>query len=370
MPGANPSSESPAGATAATPASAAAPETPATTAPASSAAPETSDIVEEQQQPETPAQQQADDVDDIDAEYEEFAKSQGEDGATQAKKEDPQAGDNADEPDADAADLSDTDREAIKRHGLDPDDITTLRNLTPDSRKRWIANLDKRAKFTDDVQKQNHELQQQLRELQGKKPGDGDNADDQQGKDARADQQQRPAAPAEFDAAWKGVEESFEPFGFGEAVKPIRGAIESMGQSITKGVQQQMAPIFARLMNDDIAAGFDKLELPEGVDKNDPKVREAIKKEADTLLSGSFDINNFNYRHAIERAGVNIYQSKIQQAEKARKDRERRASLRGTAEPSVRTPGVAPKLSDDDFEDAALDAVLKGDSRRLEQITA
>jgi len=345
---------------------------PAQTAPATEAAatptPQAA-VTEQQPKPETPVTET--DSDDVD--YEEWNKGQQATTPKDPSAPEPPDGEESDEEgQPPVGELSDTDKQAIKRHGLDPDEIAALRSLSPQTRAKWIANLDQRAKYTDT-------LQQQLRDLQGKKPADGDPADQTTEQQPAAQNQQQPTAPADFDAAWKEVEDNFGEYGFGDAVKPIKTAITSYANqaartAIAQAIEQQLGPalgkILGRIHTDDQAAAFESLELPEGIDKADKAVRDAILKEAETLLSGGFDIQNFNYRHAIPRAAINLYQKQLAAVEKSRKDRARRDSLRQTAEPSVRTPSTAPKLSDDEFEDEALQAVLNGDAKKLEQLQA
>jgi hypothetical protein len=309
---------------------------------------------------------------DIDSEYAEFkgttTKAKPAQAASSDDDGDADNGDDDADDDGDAVDtLSDDDKQTIKRHGLDPDEIAALRALSPESRKKWIGNLDKRAKFTDD-------LQRQLAEIQGgKKPAaeaaDGDDDDDAQANNAGADDDGDP-----INAATKEFADAFEPYGFTGLDAPLKkafGAMAAQQKQAFAPIQKLLGAVLDRYTAEDQDAAFAALELPEGVDKTDAKIRKQILAEADLLLNGNFDFQKFNYRHAIPRAAQSVFNKQIQTAEKARKDRERRQALRGTAEPSTRAPSSKPVIDDDDaFDDEVLAAMKSGNTKKLEQLTA
>jgi hypothetical protein len=310
--------------------------------------------------------------DEIDAEWDEFNKTAGETTATADPKDGSTKADDADadndDDDTATVKLSDDDRQAIKRHQLDPDEIEALRNLKPESRQRWIANLDKRAKFTDD-------LQRQLREARGEKPDDGNDAADDdgaEGDNATRDTIAGAAKDDELEAAVQALHDEFEPYGFAGVGENLRNAFKHVAarqQAAIAPVQSVLQKVLGRLMNQDIESAFEKLELPDGIDKSDEKVRKQLLDEANLLLNGSFDFDKFNYAHAIPRAAQTLFHKQQQARQQAQAKRQKRESLRGTAEPVTRPASARPPMEDDDaFDEAYLKAQSTGDTATLERL--
>lgn len=229
--------------------------------------------------------------------------------------------------------LTEADKQVLKRFQLDEGDVQAMPAA---ARSKFLRNLEDRARFTDTLQQ----------EVTAFKKG---------GQQQQAPQQQ-PAESGIPDDVWKPLEEFYGADG----VKPLRAAMDRHVSAAIQPYQQINNQLAIRIIHDDIEAAFEKLELPEGVDKSDPAIREKILAEADVLLRSQFDLQKFNHRHAIPRAASSLFHQQQAAADKARKAQQQKQALRGSVDPGTRVPTQAAPVTEEVLEERWLEADRKG----------
>lgn len=206
----------------------------------------------------------------------------------------------------------------VKRYGLEPADIPAM---SADARSRFLRNIDQRAKHHDAL----------MQSVQRNQPA--------QQPPVQGQQQTQTTGP---DDPW----ESVAGFYGEEGTTPIRTAFErSMERAVAPAMQfnQQLA---ARMVNDDIERSIEKLELPEGIDKTNPEIRQKLIDAAKGFFGAngeSFDLVSNNFTHAMPKAAASLFLKEMSAAQvKAKADRARKALMgspsRGSQIPTTRSP--------------------------------
>lgn len=241
--------------------------------------------------------------------------------------------------------LTDDDKSLLKRWQMDPAD---LEGLSPVAQQKLLRSLDQRTRFVDDMARQRNAGEKQPQ------------ADPQQAQQ----QQLQPVA----DEPWKKVAETWTD----DATRDIRNAVDQtivgrMTPVLTKLAEdfQSLTDInqmlLKRLEVSDQELAFSKLELPEGVSKDDPKVREQLLKEAfKDIDGGRYHLLENNWTHAIPKAAALLFTKQIHDAEQKRRREAQEKERKRSTEPTGRTARTQARLSEDELEDIAANAALNG----------
>lgn len=248
--------------------------------------------------------------------------------------------------------------DVIRRAGLDPDS-KVFAGMEPAERAKFVQQQQTRVKYIDRLNGEIGQLRQQLAQAnpnQATPPATLPQA---------VPNATNPNPPAAPDQAWTQLEGYFGK----DEISGLKQAVESIVQQRlgSQPQEQPQQPQFStafldRLQNDDIEAAYNSLELPEGIDKNDPVVREQIINEASRDLQGRVDLVKNNFRHAIPRVAAQLFAKQHATADKQRVVAQRSRALRGSPERGGRAPTTRPVLSDDERDDAIIKGRMAGKS--------
>lgn len=220
----------------------------------------------------------------------------------------------------------------VKRYGLEPGDIPPMSEA---ARTKFIRNLEQRAAHHDALQNQLRTNPAQQPPLQG------------QSQNQASAQQNQPDDP------W----ESAKTFYGEEGIAPLRTAFDRSVERAVAPSNQLSQQLAIRLINEDVERSIKELELPEGIDRDDPEIRKQLVEAAKGFFGPNgelFDLAANNFMHAMPKAAASIFNKQMLAAQaKAKTERTKKALLgspsRGSQPPTSRAP-----LTEEDRENAWL----------------
>lgn len=240
---------------------------------------------------------------------------------------DPPAGEEANqETPATPANLSPDQVKLLSRFKLSPE---AFQMLPEQQRAELLQSFDNHAKYTSTIA-------QQLAAI--KRGGVQPQQQQQRGQQQPANEQQgQPPAASAGDDAWKPLATEYGQEYMEQFRGPVRAELAPLQQTIE--VQHKLLSDMAqRMYVDDLDAAFDKLELPEGVDKSDQQVRQNILELAFAGMQG-FSFSQRSLRSAISQAATSLYH---QQATQAAADAKAQLSKQRQRGSPNRSPSHAP----------------------------
>jgi hypothetical protein len=201
----------------------------------------------------------------------------------------------------------------MKRYGLDTDAaLEVSKNLSPDKLKKFLANIDERAKYLDTLT--------------------------QQVKTAPQPAQQPPAAQAQHEGQnptvteehWQNLANEYGE-DYANSVKAAVAQSVAPLQQQNAFLQQNLERMFMRQVSDDQKAGFADASVPEGIDIADEATRKKIVDQATALLTAEgYDPVSNNFTHAIPKAVASLFHKEITADARRSRDAETLKQRRGS----------------------------------------
>jgi hypothetical protein len=246
--------------------------------------------------------------------------------------------------------LTDMEKQLLKRMQLADDDVLdVIEGLGPTKREKFITHLEK--------------TQTELnRRFSGRTPdGEGTETQTQQPGQSQPGQQQAPPAatpPAnpQLDDHWKKLEG-----GWGDdLVTPLRSATHATIEAHVKPIAQTATQLMAYFVDQQAKQVLDGLQLPEGVDGNDPAVRQRIQQAMVEDLRGRFVLGQNDFTHSAPRVISTLYPQQIAATQRTRTNQQRSSALRGTPDAGQRRPSAQPRVTEEQREELAMQGITKG----------
>lgn len=204
--------------------------------------------------------------------------------------------------------LTDSEKTLIKRYGLDESDLSdVLPTLKPESRQKFLANLERRAKHHD-------ELTAKLNQPAPAAPATPPPA----AQVTQATEQQTAQATAD---AWAKLEDTYGADYVAEHRPAFQQVVDQQVQQAIAAIEQRYAPLNAYVQAQmrsqfeaDRDAGFAEMQLPSNIEAT-PEIRERVFALAKTLVQqgGGYNptVEAQSLKHAIPVAAASLFHKEL-----------------------------------------------------------